>query len=799
MWLALCFLALACWHVGFRLRRNGTACWLLVLVSLAGGAWHHLSWSTAGPQHVARYAQREYQPVRIVGRIADVPHIVPPDPQRLPTAIPQRDSSICTLDCQALISGNRTIAVSGLARLEIGGHLLHASVGDAVDVVGRFGQPGPVRNPGAFDFQRYLRNFKLLTIVRCDEPDDVRVTHSATGGWRRWQGQLRQTAESLLQTSLNERTAAVGQALLLGTRSSIPDEIRVAFAESGTTHILAISGANVAILAGMLWAVAHVAGLGRTATTALVLLGILGYTFLADAQPPVVRAALMFLAVLSGRPWHRQMPAVNSLALAALGVMILNPAHLFDLGAQLSFLAVAALIWAPTWLPARWTGASQISTFALRHDESWRDRLLRIARPVLLAQGVLAAIWLFVVPLTTARFNLIYPVGFVINILLAPLVVAVLWSGYALLVVGLLVPWAAFPFAALYDTTLSWMLSLIERSAGIPGGHYYLAGPGDGWLAGYYLCLLAVAAGLRGTALRKWGFRALGLWTVGGLGLALVPDRSTDLRCTFLSVGHGLAVVVEMPNGRTLVYDAGQLQSGDRAGETVQRALWQRRHNRVDALVISHADVDHFNGVPELARTGRISAAFAHRSLLDFEQDAVRGLSAALAHETVPLRLVSAGDCLRLDDSVLVQVVQPGALPPSRLDNANSLVLEIVYAGRRILLTGDLEQQGLDRLLEQPPRKADVLLAPHHGSLNANTRKLAAWARPDCVVASGGQGDPDERLREVYRDSTQVISTAARGAVTCTIGRHGTLRCETFLPDNFDRPTPALSAPRGGR
>ena len=187
----------------------------------------------------------------------------------------------------------------------------------------------------------------------------------------------------------------------------------------------------------------------------------------------------------------------------------------------------------------------------------------------------IAAVWLFTLPLTIARFNLVSPVGFFVNVVLAPLVVVILWCGYALLLVGLVAPALAAPFAFGFDASMRLMLWLIERAAAIPGGHVYLPGPSDGWLAGFYACLAAVAFGLPGGRLRWWGWRAMLIWIVGGLSAPLWPHRTDELRCTFLAVGHGLAVVVELPRGRTLVYDAGQMQDGARAMQS-KAALWQR-------------------------------------------------------------------------------------------------------------------------------------------------------------------------------------------------------------------------------
>jgi competence protein ComEC len=681
------------------------------------------------------------------------------------------------MECRSLVSAEKSVPVSGLARLDVIGHLEHASVGDTIDVVGRFSRPQGPQNPGEFDFREFLRTSDVFVVVRCEEPEDVRMTHQAPRTWRGWQANLRRHAERLLADQLGERTAGVGTALLLGSRSGITDELKRAFSESGTMHILAISGANVGVLAGLLWLIARVIGCGRLATTAIVMTGIVGYGLLADSQPPVLRAVLMFAAVLSGRPWFRSTPLVNGLALAAIGVLIWNPAHLFDVGAQLSFLAVAALIWAPSWFAGRWR-----NLFAPTADgddspvrSSWPWRVA--SRSLVTGVVTLAAIRLFTVPMTVARFHLFSPVGLIVNLLLVPVVVVILWSGYALLMLGLVWPALSLPFAALFDRGLQWMLSLVESSAAIEWGHTYLPGPGDRWLWGYYACLAAVACGLPGNRLRRWGWRAMLAWLVGGLGLSLVPRTSDELRCTFLSVGHGLSVLVEMPNGTTLLYDAGQLQNGARARDVVQRAMWERGLRRIDALIVSHADVDHFNGVPGLVRTTPVGEVLMHPTFLDFGQESVRLTCDRLAERHVPMRLIWAGDRLMLDGRVSVRVRHPGANERDRLDNANSLVLEIEHAGRRILLTGDLEQQGLRSLLRQPRQPQDVLLAPHHGSLNANTRALADWSGAQWVVVSGGRNDPSERLRAVYEPAGRVLSTAECGAVTVVISGDGSLRC----------------------
>jgi competence protein ComEC len=781
-WLAACAACLLVWGFSFRARWPRTAAvWLLLAVGMAGAGWHHWRWSIVGADHVSRFAEEDPQPAHLVGRLIDQPWIVPRRESELPVSIPQFDRTLCTLECRQLISAEGIQSVSGRVRLVITGHLAGGSVGDEVEVVGLLSRPIGPRNPGAFDFRRFLRSEGLLATVQCGEPDDVRVIEGGSSVIRRWQSGLRSRAERMLEQQLSSRTAPVGVALLLGTRTAIPEELRTAFTESGTMHILAISGSNVGILAGLLWALSRLTGLGRRSSVAFILAGVLLYSLLADSQPPVMRAVLMVVALLAGRPWHRDGSLVNGLALAALGVLLWNPAHLFDVGAQLSFLAVAALIWAPSWSPSLQHFASPPEEPVDAIERSWFSLGLRWSRRTIVMVNVtMAAIWLFTLPLTIARFNLVSPVGFVVNVLLAPLVVAILWCGYALLLTGLIAPFLAAPFAYLFDAGLRLMLWLIESAAAIQGGHFYLPGPSDAWLLGFYLCLAGVALGLPGGRLRWWGWRGLLTWTVGGLALSLWPHHPGQLRCTFLSVGHGLAVVIELPGGRTLVYDAGQMQDATRARQTVQAALWQRGLRRIDALIISHADIDHFNGVPGLAQTVAIDSVIVHETFLDFKQSGVEQTCNLLAQRGVPIKLIQAGDNLALDPAVRLTVLHPPSSDRLPTDNANSVVLAIEFRGRRILLTGDLERDGLEYVLMQPNRHVDIFLAPHHGRVNANPRRLAEWATPDWVIVSDGRQDNSDKLPAVYGPAANILSTQKSGAITFVIDESGDIDCQLF-------------------
>jgi len=282
-------------------------------------------------------------------------------------------------------------------------------------------------------------------------------------------------------------------------------------------------------------------------------------------------------------------------------------------------------------------------------------------------------------------------------------------------------------------------------------------------------------------------------WVAAPSAIAMLrsPGRPSEppLRCAFLDVGHGAAVVIETPTGQVVVYDVGSLRSPAAAARAVAEYLWSRGKTRIDALVLSHADVDHYNGAAQLAEIIGIEQVYV--SPVMFEDVApdddsspaaaaqARGGSRALAalrraivNAKIPLEKISAGDRLHLPGKVTIEVLHPPRKGVGITDNANSLVLSIEYAGRRVLLPGDLEPPGLEDVMAELPLDCDVVMAPHHGSPRSNPRGFAAWCAPEHVVISGGH-EPSlpQVVAELRAAGCNTLHTARVGAVIFSLHR----------------------------
>ena len=264
--------------------------------------------------------------------------------------------------------------------------------------------------------------------------------------------------------------------------------------------------------------------------------------------------------------------------------------------------------------------------------------------------------WLASLPLLLHAYNVATPIAVVISPLLFALLTVTLMSGFLTLVLGLVSFSLAGVFASLSQMCISTLDGLVQWSHTAPLSHTWSVGPATWWVVGSYLLaglLWNLAPELwRGHRWIRWA----AIWIVIGTLPAIVSSLRTDrpLVCHMVDVGHGVCVAVESPDGRLVLYDAGSLGSPYAATETISRFLWQRGHRRIDAIILSHADVDHFNAVPGLLDRFEVAAVYVSPHMFRAIESpdlaaAPASLQKLLADRDVPARVLELGDRLTID------------------------------------------------------------------------------------------------------------------------------------------------------
>ena len=261
-----------------------------------------------------------------------------------------------------------------------------------------------------------------------------------------------------------------------------------------------------------------------------------------------------------------------------------------------------------------------------------------------------------------------------LNLLAIPLVGLVLAAGFGLMFLALVWHSLAMHLTPLLSLLVGLLLKIGEWGASIPFGSYRVPTPPTPVVIAYFaLLLLLVLPGLN-----RWVKRALGGAFVFVFVLLISSPfseaKTHDLVITLIDVAQGEAVLIEFPNGKTLLYDAGSIQDGKRAQRAVQSTLWERGISRLDGVVVSHADIDHFNGLPGLFRTVGVESLLVAKPFLDFEQESVVELCRAASAGNIPIHLVARGDRLLVDDSTSLRVLHPAKGAVLSGDNSASVV-----------------------------------------------------------------------------------------------------------------------------
>lgn len=543
-------------------------------------------------------------------------------------------------------------------------------------------------------------------------------------------------------------------------------------------HLLAISGLHVGILALFIWKIARLLNFRLSMEVASVVAFVALYIFVTDVRPSVLRAGILIASLMIGRLWYRPAGTVNTLGIAALVVLLPSPTDLFDVGAQLSFLSVAAIGWAVSTDRS----APEANPLASPLGRFWSEQRWRRGREI----RVMLVVTAVTAPLIAYAFNLYAPIGLLVNVVLVHGVALIMVAGYLVLISGFLAPQLAIVPA----TVFGFLLRCFQRVAGfassIDPGHRYGPGPGLGWLLVFYACcgFLFFARGKR----RRFVVAAILLWVGLGLSRSFLASEPAQLRCTVLDVGHGSAVLLESPTGRTMLVDVGSIDSSDRAARAVQNCLWARGLTNIDTLVVTHADLDHFNGATRLMEETTIGSIIGPQSFSTSNERAAVMLREACQLEDIGISTVQRGQQLILDEAINIEVLHPGVSATSEFedDNASSLVLLVEYAGKRILLTGDVSGSGRRTVLSHAIKPVNVLLAPHHGSRFDNDAALNEWANPQQVVASSRKRGALKVLDSAYPQAHNYV-TAHDGAVSITVQSDGTMSVRPFRERAADK------------
>lgn len=622
--------------------------------------------------------------------------------------------------------------------------------GDAVAVQAPIRHLDYPRNPGLVDFNSMMRRRGFVGSASA-RSSQIRVTGSGRGGWlmRTLIAPMQRGTVGAVRGLLPGAEGELLLGLLLGGGQGLPPDVRQAFSDAGIVHILAVSGMNVSVLVGALWLLLSILGVRGWWRFSLGAAAVALYVLYTGASAAPARAGLMAVAVLLSVPIQRRVTPMATLSVAGIVLLVIDPASLVDVGAQLSFVATAGIALA----------MEQLARLSERLVSVRGRRLVRLISPVAVSLSATAA----TAPLLLHHFFRFQPLAFISSLAVAPLVSLSMPLGLGMIPLSSL----PGPLASILAEALRWPLWLVLKTGAVFGSlDWAIVEPGKlGWPAVVWLYGLLLLL----SSWRRRPARATFLLVLA-VGLNVIAWRSAFVRpeteVVFLDPGVGDAVLLTDRAGRRLLVDAGIDGRG-----VLRDYLRSRGIHRLDAAIITHPDRDHYGGLLELGPGLRVDNLFV-ATLASRDTAYTAMLDRLIAKGT---RVAVAGAGARVEGlGIDCEFIWPNRASRSLFEdgrlpvNAVSLVGRVTVDGYSLLLTGDMEETHTLADI-----RADLLKSPHHGSRRGNPDSLLAAVRPDAVVVMGRYPTPANIEARCDSSGIACFNTRRDGAVTLVLRGRG--------------------------
>lgn len=631
------------------------------------------------------------------------------------------------------------------------GRLSYIEPGMSCQLTGSLEMPKHATVPGTYDYHNYLYrqhihwNYSVTSIVNCSEPENVR--QKLLG--------VRKYIVSFTNGQLPPESAGIVQALTVGDRFYVEDEVLNAYQKLGVIHLLAISGLHVGILIAGLFYIMIRIGMTREKASFLLLLLLPLYVMLTGAAPSVLRAALMSGIYLAGSLLRYRVHSAGAICLSYIILLLFNPYHLFEAGFQLSFAVSFSLI---------------LSASIFQHVKTLLGQL---AIGSMIAQ-------LGSLPILLHHFQQFSMISIPMNMVMVPFYTfCVLPGAIAGVFLLSLSASAGRLFFNWFDLLISWTNKLITKIAEIDAFTLMIARP-----APALLFLFTVTIILLFLAIEKRSFSQLAI--TGGLCCAVLcllfiyPRFSSEGEVDMIDIGQGDSMFVGAPHqrGRVLIDTGGTLSYSSEPWREKQHPfslgekvlipfLTAKGIKQLDALILTHADQDHIGEAETLLKHHKIKRLVIPKGFVSGPKD--EKVLQAAREEGVPIEEVKRGDVMRIKD-LQFQVLSPEAPDPASKNNS-SLVLWMQTGSMSWILTGDLEKGGEQEIMNVFPNiKADILKVGHHGSKGSTSEEFIKRLQPETAIISVGENNRyqhphQEVLQILQRNSIRALRTDQKGTI----------------------------------
>lgn len=610
--------------------------------------------------------------------------------------------------------------------------------GTTITILTKLKRPLAKTNPGERDWLIYAKTDDIfgsfsanLDNIKIAKNNDVRFLSA-------WIMRCRAKAGDLIEANYSPIQSEILRSMVVGDQNVTNEKVYSDLRDSGVLHIISISGLHVSFVIMLLMVLGQLLKFQGKIFISSILSGVIIYVIFSGAEAPVIRSALMAVCAMMGDYLGREGDGLTSLSLAAFILIIFNPFLLFTIGFQLSFLGTIGMLLFRKPLEGY-----------LGFLPKW------ISDPLALSIGATLA----TAPLVAYVFGQFTPIAIVANIPIVPISGLVTCLGLISILLGAVLPILVEMIAVLNSYLINLLLYLAENFANIPLAYFNL-----NVFSLWHLiaCYALISFWLIYYSRKQEGFKGVGIegksafsvFIIFFLAIILIPlTWQGTMRVVFMDTGQGDSIYIRTPNGKNILVDAGGNKRSDIGEMVIVPVLRSQWVDSIDMLVLTHPHEDHAGGVSALSGKYKINSVVAGAgNKMDYIKLTGNVMSKCWITPT-------AGKTIDLGEGCRMEILAPAEKTVNTVNDTNpneySLVVRLVYDESSFLLTGDIEEESIAKILASGcDIDCDVIKLPHHGSHTVKTDDLLCAVNAGTAVITVGEGN---RYGHPFPETLQVV------------------------------------------
>lgn len=606
-------------------------------------------------------------------------------------------------------------------------------------------------NPGLFNYKQYLLTKKIYNIARIDE-SSIAVLDSTPDIGYIMQNMFNNRINRLLSIGLSDKNAALMMSLLTGDKDSLEKNEYEIYQNVGLAHILAISGLHIGILSGFILFILSRIGFKRYLSIPITLLFVWCFGYLIGFPESALRASLMITFLFGSKLIHRPSDPLNLLAASFIVCLAINPFWIFSIGFQLSYGATLSLVVITPWI---------------------MRRIYPVKGKVAKSLAAVAAVNIGLLPLQSYYFNQLPVMALLSNLILIPVATLNIILGFVMVI---------FPYIApVLNLSLNIQRFFVETISKIPIHPILVGSPNIYQIIIYFVIIFSVLfwrdIKYVKNNIRKVIFTFLIIISLTNL-LNLLWLKPVEIH--FIDVGQGDAALIKVNNKQYLIDTGGALFGNFDPGESITLPYLKKQGIRkLDGIIISHFHEDHYKGIFSILDNLHVDAIYVNGEIPD------EILNIKISEFKTPVYKMIEGSEIRFDNhSKLVCIWPQYNEPKSTNENNNSLVIMLDTFGKKVLFTGDIENEVEIQLIEKIHGKVDVLKVAHHGSATSSTESFIDRTSPNYSVISVGKsnkfGHPHQDVLTTLKSQGSIIYRTDISGLIKTIVKKDSLEVNPY-------------------